>query len=338
MTAHQQQVAYDTRRITTRAANGAESEQLLFVASKRLVAEEVVELVFRGGAGAALPTWTPGSHVDVLVGAADSVTRQYSLCGPLLDPHHYRIAVLLEPDGRGGSLAVHRDVAVGDLLRVRGPRNHFRLDPADRYLFVAGGIGITPLLPMIEQLHTAGTDWRLLYGGRSRSSMAYLDELAGYRDRVWVHPQDEAGLLPLDEFFGEPIAGTVIYCCGPAGLLAAAEERARPWPARTLRVERFTPVEQPGAEQNRAIEVTLARTGRTLTVPPGTSILDAVERAGVNVLASCREGTCGTCETAILDGLAEHRDSVLSAEDREEQDAMMICVSRANTDQLTLDL
>lgn len=310
----------------------------LSVAGKRKVANDVVELRLVDPAGRELPAWTPGSHIDLVLPGAPALVRQYSLCGSPQDRSAYRIAVLREPGGRGGSVAVHDSVQDGDTVTGRGPRNHFGLVPASRYLFVAGGIGITPILPMIEAVAGAGTQWQLLYGGREFASMAYLDELCRFGGHVMVHPQDKFGLLPFEEYFADPSPGAVIYACGPAGMLDAVARATSGWPAGSLHVERFQPVVVSDPAAARPFRVILARSGVELTVAPDQTILDAVEAHGVNVLASCREGTCGTCETTILDGLADHRDSVLSEEDRAEGDALMICVSRAISDRLTLDI
>jgi ferredoxin-NADP reductase len=249
-----------------------------------------------------------------------------------------RLGILSDPDGRGSSLYVHDRLRVGDTVRVRGPRNNFPLVGSPRYLFIAGGIGITPILPMIAAAEAAGAEWELVYGGRRRASMAFLDELARYGDRVSVRPQDESGLLDLESILGTPRRDTLIYCCGPEPLLAAVEERAATWPSRSLHLERFAakPVAEPVLAES--FEVLLARSELTLTVPPERSILEVVEGADVSVLSSCREGTCGTCETAVLQGEPDHRDSVLSAEERAAGDCMMICVSRSRKPRLVLDL
>jgi ferredoxin-NADP reductase len=221
---------------------------------------------------------------------------------------------------------------------VRGPRNNFPLAPSPRYLFIAGGIGITPMLPMVRAAVAARAEWQLVYGGRQRSSMAFLDELAGHGERVRVWPQDEAGFLPLDELLGQPQPDTLVYCCGPEPLLSAVERGCAGWPRGALHVERFVakPLTEP--VRTEAFEVRLASSGLTLTVPVDRSILSVVEEAGVGVLSSCGEGTCGTCETPVLEGVPDHRDSVLDAEQREAGDCMMICVSRSCTPRLVLDL
>src|SRR5215211_8643441 len=181
----------------------------LRVTAKEIQADGVVTLELPAPSGGRLRDWTPGSHIDLTL--PNGLTRQYSLCGDRWDPTTYRVGVLREPEGRGGSAFVHDALAVGDLVGVGGPRNNFPLVPSEQYLFVAGGIGITPLLPMVRQADLLGADWRLLYGGRRRASMAFLDELAGYGDRVQVVPQDEFGLLDLPGFLGAPRQGVKIY-------------------------------------------------------------------------------------------------------------------------------
>ncbi|QJS14015.1 oxidoreductase [Streptomyces argyrophyllae] len=307
-------------------------EAQLVVDRREQAAEGVLALTLRHPQGEELPAWEPGAHVDVLLGPG--LERQYSLCGDPADRHLWRVAVLREADGRGGSAYVHERVREGDKVRVRGPRNHFPLQPSPRYRFIAGGIGITPILPMLAAAEAAGAEWTLLYGGRTRRSMAFTAELERYGDRVTLAPQDETGLLDLAPVLDDLPDGTLVYCCGPDPLLVAVGQRC---PAGTLRVERFRPKEQPAGDGG-AFEVVLKRSGRTLTVPPRVSILDTVRAAGVEVLFSCTEGTCGTCETDVLEGTPEHRDSVLTDEERESGETMMICVSRCRGGRLVLDL
>ncbi|MCX5267661.1 PDR/VanB family oxidoreductase [Streptomyces sp. NBC_00199] len=304
----------------------------LVVARRVFAADGVLALTLRHPLGEPLAAWEPGAHVDVVLGPG--LERQYSLCGDPADRSAWRIAVLREPAGRGGSAHVHEEVRQGDKVRVRGPRNHFALRPAARYRFIAGGIGITPVLPMLAAAEAAGAEWRLLYGGRTRESMAFVQELARYGERVTVAPQDETGLLDLASVLDELPADALVYCCGPGPLLDAVEERC---PAGALHVERFQAKERP-AGTDVEFEVELAQSGRTVTVAPGVSVLDAVRAAGVEVLFSCTEGTCGTCETDVLEGVPEHRDSVLTAEEREAGETMMICVSRCRGRKLVLDL
>ncbi|MFJ8113998.1 PDR/VanB family oxidoreductase [Streptomyces sp. NPDC096132] len=307
-------------------------EAELVVDGIRSAADGVRSLTLRHPLGEPLPSWEPGAHIDVLLGP--DLERQYSLCGDPADRSAWRIAVLRESEGRGGSAYVHEQLGQGDKVRVRGPRNHFALRPAARYRFVAGGIGITPILPMLAAAEAAGAEWTLLYGGRTRDSMAFTGELAGYGDRVTVAPQDETGLLDLGSVLDDLPEGTLVYCCGPGPLLDAVEARC---PSGALHVERFQAKAQPTGEDSE-FDVELAQSGRTLTVSPGVSVLDTVRAAGVEVLWSCTEGTCGTCETDVLEGTPDHRDSVLTAEEREAGETMMICVSRCRGKRLVLDL
>jgi cytochrome P450/ferredoxin-NADP reductase len=319
-----------------RVKTAREFEADVRVERKDEVADGVVALTLREIAGRVLPAWAPGAHVDLILDGAP--TRQYSLCGDPTDRHVWRLGILRDEAGGGGSRYVHDRLRSGDVVRVRGPRNNFELAGAPRYQFIAGGIGITPILPMIAAASRAGADWRLLYGGRRRASMAFLPELAPYGDRVTVAPQDETGLLDLDSLLGAPRPGTLVYCCGPEPLLAAVEERCRTWPSRSLYVERFSARPLNAPVRAEAFDVELARSGLTLTVSPDRSILDVVEAAGVGVLSSCAEGTCGTCETAVLGGRPDHRDSVLTDAERQAGNCMMICVSRSCTARLVLDL
>ncbi|GAA3194506.1 PDR/VanB family oxidoreductase [Actinocorallia longicatena] len=308
----------------------------LVVTAKTPVADGVVTLTLRDPAGRRLPDWAPGAHVDLVL--SNGLTRQYSLCGDRWDSRSYRVGVLREPDGRGGSAFIHDELVVGDHIGLGGPRNAFRLVPAPRYLFVAGGIGVTPILPMLTAAERLGADWRLIYGGRTRTSMAFLDELAEHGDRITVVPQDEHGLIDVASLVAEAGPGTRIYCCGPAPLLAAVETACAGLPTGVLRTERFSAPETAGSAEDREFSVELSRSGRTLSVPPGRSILDACADAGLNVLSSCAQGLCGTCETTVLAGLPDHRDSLLDDAERAAGDCMFICVSRARTDLLVLDL
>ncbi|WP_327722376.1 PDR/VanB family oxidoreductase [Streptomyces sp. NBC_00490] len=309
----------------------------LEISAKETVAEGVVALTLAHPAGARLPDWTPGSHIEVVL--PGGTMRHYSLCGNRWDAYTYRIAVLREPKGRGGSAFVHDTLRPGDRIGVGGPRNHFPLAPSERYLFIAGGVGITPLLSMVQQAELLGAEWQLLYGGRTRASMAFHEELtAAHGERVHIAPQDEVGLLDLASWLGTPPPDTKVYCCGPAPLLAAVEAACAHWPPYTLRTERFTAAEQRAPVRDLPFDVELRRTGRTVTVTPDVSVLDAVRGAGANVLSSCEQGTCGTCLTPVLDGRPDHRDSILAEYERAANTCMFPCVSRSCDDRLVLDL
>jgi ferredoxin-NADP reductase len=309
----------------------------LRVARRTTGAEGVVVLDLRAPDGGELPAWSAGAHIDLRM--PGDLVRQYSLCGDPRDRSVWRVAVLREPESRGGSAHVHEVLQEGDDVDVRGPRNHFELTPAQRYVFIAGGIGITPILPMIDAADAAGADWELHYGGRSRRSMAFLESLeAATGSRVTLHPQDEVGLIDLDALLGEPRPGTLVYCCGPEPLLVAVEQRCADWPAGTLHVERFAPKDVGEPVLTGAFEVELALSGLSLTVPPEKSVLQVVEDAGISVLSSCTEGTCGTCETTVLSGEVDHRDSLLTPAEQAANDTMFICVSRAACPKLVLEL
>jgi ferredoxin-NADP reductase len=309
----------------------------LQVATRTTGAEGVVVLDLRDPSGAELPAWAPGAHIDLAL--REGLVRQYSLCGDPDDRSVWRIAVLREPKSRGGSDHVHDALTVGSEVDVRGPRNNFPLVESPGYLFVAGGIGITPILPMLTAAEAAGATWELHYGGRSRRSMAFLEALEDATgNRVTLHPQDEVGLIDLPTILGRPRPDTLVYCCGPEPLLTAVEQHCRTWPEGSLHVERFSPREQGDPVRTDSFEVELATSGLTLSVPPDRSILDVVEEAGVEVLSSCQEGTCGSCETPVLEGRVDHRDSLLTPAEQAANDTMFLCVSRAACPRLVLDL
>lgn len=288
----------------------------LLVTSRETVAEGVVQLRLEGHD---LPRWEPGAHLDLVL--PSGLVRQYSLCGDPADTSSYTVATRLVEDGRGGSREVHERLAEGTEVEVRGPRNRFPLVAAESYVFVAGGIGITPVLSMLRAL-PEGVEWRLLYCGRSRESMPFVAELERLDGRVTV----VTGVPDLDAL--EVPEGAALYCCGPEGLMAAVEER---YPQ--VRVERFTPrASAPGA----AFELELRRSGRTLKVPADSTVLAAVRAELPNTLYSCEQGFCGTCQQRVLEGEVDHRDELLT--DGERGDSMLICVSRARSERLVLDM
>jgi ferredoxin-NADP reductase len=314
----------------------AETEFAVQVRGLRWESEGVLSLTLVRADGGHLPRWDPGAHVDLHL--PNGLIRQYSLNGPL-DERAWRVSVLREADGRGGSAFVHDELRPGAELRVTGPRNNFPLQPADAYVFVAGGIGVTPLLPMIAAATEAGRPWQLLYGGRHRRSMAFAATLGTYGDRVRVHPQDEFGLLPLDEVLSPARPGTLVYCCGPAPLIQAVERACADWPSGSLHIERFAssgPV-APVAVGDE-FDVECQRSGVTVHVDAQHTILQALEAAGLTPPSSCQEGICGTCETKVLGGVPDHRDELMSESERASNRSMMICVSRCRRGPLVLDI
>ena len=313
-----------------------ENEFKAVVIDKAMEADGVVSVILGDPDGQRLPPWEPGAHVDLLIDGLP--TKQYSLCGDPGDTTTYRLGVLRDAGGRGGSIFVHDSLVSGDIIQLRGPRNNFLLESGPTYLFIAGGIGITPLLPMMAAVESSGAAWKLVYGGRRWSSMAFLDEIATYGDKVSVRPEDDFGLLDLETILGSTEPDALIYCCGPEPLLRAVEEHCQGRHARGLRLERFAPKEVGEPDLSEAFEVVLARSDLALIVQANQSIASVAEAAGVEVLYSCAEGTCGTCETGVLEGVPDHRDSVLTQAEQDSNSCMMICVSRSCTPRLVLDL
>lgn len=290
-------------------------------------AEGVVRLRLEG---TGLPAWQPGAHVDLVL--PSGLVRQYSLCGDPAETDTYTVATRLIEDGRGGSREVHEQLHVGTEIEIRGPRNRFPLVEAPAYVFVAGGIGITPVLPMLRAAEAAGADWRLLYCGRSRATLPYVDEVEklGGGGRVTVVTEDASGRPDLGFLTGIP-EETVVYCCGPEGLMEAVAT-ALP-EGRTPHLERFSPAATAGGGP---FEVELRRSGRTLTVAPDQSVLAAVRGQVPGVAYSCEQGFCGTCQQRVLEGEIDHRDELLT--DAERAGSMLICVSRCAGERLVLDL
>ncbi|WP_406170813.1 cytochrome P450 [Streptomyces canus] len=314
----------------------------LRVTAVRAAAQDVVAVGLALPDGGDLPAWRPGAHIELRLPSGR--LRQYSLCGDPADASTWRIGVLREPRGRGGSAELHELTRRGALFAVRGPRNHFPLTSAPSYLFLAGGIGVTPILAMVRAAAERGTPFTVVYGGRTRSTMAFADELAAVAgDKLTLLPQDEAGLPDLPRLLGGLDADTAVYACGPAPMLAAVErECARLDLTDRLHLERFTAGDDLetayDAAENRDFDVQLARTGGTLTVPADRRLIEVLRDAVPGLSYDCEKGYCGACETRVLGGTPEHRDSVLSEEERLAGRTMMICVGRCQGDRLVLDL
>ncbi|MGP3771799.1 PDR/VanB family oxidoreductase [Streptomyces sp. SDT5-1] len=307
----------------------------LLVSGHETVADGVVQLRLEGHD---LPSWRPGAHLDLVL--PSGLVRQYSLCGDPDDTSSYTVATRLIPEdegGRGGSREVHEALRAGAEVEVRGPRNRFPLDAeAPAYVFVAGGIGITPILPMLREVAARGADWRLLYGGRTRASMPFVEDVekvgGEVPGRVTVVAEDESGRPDLVAALADTTPGTAVYCCGPEGLMAAVEAALPEHCA--LHSERFTP--RNSAEGNGPFEVELRRSGAVVDVAADTTVLAAVRSAVPGISYSCEQGFCGTCQQRVLEGEIEHRDELLT--DAERADSMLICVSRARGERIVLDL
>lgn len=299
-------------------------------------AEGVVRLELVDPEGGDLPAWEPGAHFDLILNPG--LARPYSLCGDPGRPDRWTVAVLREPRSRGGSRTIHSELRAGDRLAARGPRNNFALEAASEYLLVAGGIGITPLLPMVEALSARGARWRLLYGGRTRDSMAFLERLERHGDRVTVLPEDESGLLPLAEWLGPPRPDCAVYCCGPTPLIDAVRETCADWPDGTLHIERFrAPTKAAEPDEGSGFLVKAARSEAEAMVGEDESIVDALARVGVEIPISCGEGVCETCLTKVVSGEPDHRDLALADEQREEG-WILPCCSRSKSAEIVLDV
>ncbi|MGV0793780.1 PDR/VanB family oxidoreductase [Mycolicibacterium sp. XJ1819] len=334
-----ERVAGATRRVRLPAET--DRTRVLRVVDRRLVArdEDVVALTLAAADGKPLPGWHPGAHIDVHLPSGR--LRQYSLCGDPDNRADYRIAVRRIPDGGGGSVEVHDALTVGATITTHGPRNGFPMtvpghgSPTRRFRFVAGGIGITPILSMIRRAQRLDVDWSMVYAGRSRDSLPFLDELVQYGDRVRVHTDDEGGLPTAADLLGDCPGGTAVYACGPAPMLTAIRSQLIGRDDVELHFERFA---APPVVDGRQFAVTVASTGERIEVGAEETLLAALARSGVHASYSCRQGFCGTCRTKVLDGAVDHRDSLLTDPERENQ-MMLICVSRAGDgSHLTLDL
>jgi len=304
------------------------------------VADGIVKLRLVSPDGKPLPRWTAGSHIDVECGTP-ALSRQYSLCGDPDDAGALEIAVLHEPGGRGGSAWVHANVRAGDRLRIRGPRNHFRLDESlKKAIFIAGGIGITPLSAMARRAKALGVDYELHYSGRSRTTMAFLDELAAlHGERLHVYAQDEGRRNDLAALLRQPLPGAQVYACGPLRMLEALESCCAAWPEGALRVEHFeSTLATLDPSKEHAFEVELKDSGIVVTVPPDQTLLSALRAANVDVQSDCEEGLCGSCEVRVLAGRVDHRDVVLTRSERDANARMMACCSRACDGRLVLEL
>jgi ferredoxin-NADP reductase len=325
----------------------------LRVQEATFLAEQVIGLTLVDPQGRALPAWTPGSHIDIVL--PSGAIRSYSLCGEI-DRAAYRIAVLNEANGRGGSREIHARQLVGALLRASPPRNHFELVDAPHYVFIAGGIGITPLLPMARAVAARGGSWEMHYLGRSRARMSHLDVLMALAgDRLRVVARDERERTAMRDILAAAPPRSAVYCCGPEGLLNEVEALcAASASGLDLRVERFgrptlaapdemppmpaTPEALAPCDPDGPFQVELRRSGVVVDVAAGESILERARKVRTGLSFSCSDGYCGTCETPVIAGVPDHRDTVLTDDEKARNATMMICVGRSRTRRLVLDL
>lgn len=311
----------------------------LNVIDRQVVAhdENVVALTLASADDSELPSWHPGAHLDLHLPSGR--IRQYSLCGDPGRSDEYRIAVRRIPNGGGGSIEVHDALPVGSTITTSGPRNAFPLSvpgygsPTARLRFIAGGIGITPILPMLAMAERLGVDWSMIYVGRSADSIPFIDEVRRLGDRIEVRTDDVDGIPTADELLGECPDGTTIYACGPADMLTCLRQRLVGRDNVELHFERFA---APPVVDGEPFTVTVRQT--KIEVAADETLLAAMQRSGVSAPYSCQQGFCGTCRTRVLNGVVQHRDTLLTSAER-DSGMMLTCVSRAAAgENLTLDL
>jgi len=299
-------------------------------------APDIVSYELRPPEGGELPAFTAGAHIDLTL--PNGLVRSYSLVNPQSERHRYVIAVQKDRASRGGSKWVHENFRVGGLLTANGPRNNFALEEAaEKSVFIAGGIGITPILSMTERLSALGRDWELVYCARKRAGTAFLESLQ-QKPRVRFNFDEEPGgkMLDIAAVVKAAPANAHFYCCGPVPMLEAFEQATRDLPRERVHVEYFTAKAPPAVEGG--FTVVLARKGLTIAVAPGKTILETLRDHGVDVPYSCTEGVCGTCETRVLEGVPDHRDLILTEAERASNKTMLICCSGSKSEKLVLDL
>lgn len=311
------------------------------IARKTREAEDIVVLELTPLEGERLPAFSAGSHIDLEM--RPGLVRQYSLCNDPDESHRYVLGILREPNSRGGSIAVHDELAEGGTVRISAPRNHFAMVPARRSLLFAGGIGVTPILCMAERLARVGAEFEMHYCTRSPQRTAFAARMrqSHFATRVHFHHDegDPAQRLDLAAVLGAYDAQTQLYVCGPGGFIdhVTRTASARGWPDAQIRFEYFAG-RAVDTSHDGSFEVRLGRSGRTMCVPAGKTVVRVLAEHGVEVPTACEQGVCGTCLTRVLDGEPEHRDSFLSEAERARNDQFTPCCSRAKSCVLVLDL
>ena len=313
------------------------------VSKKTVEAQDIQSFELVDAQGAALPAFTAGSHIDVFLPAG--LIRQYSLCNDPSETHRYVLGVLRDPASRGGSQAMHDAVNEGDVLQISRPKNHFALAPeAKSSLLLAGGIGITPILCMAEQLAQQHAPFEMHYCTRERERTAFFERIGGAPFAAQVQFHFDAGApeqkLDIPALLANPEAGRHLYVCGPKGFINAVLDQAKAagWPADQLHCEFFAGEDVKPLAGDGSFEVKLASSGKVITVAADTTVVKALADAGVEVLTSCEQGVCGTCLTGVLEGEVDHRDQYLTPEEQAANDQFLPCCSRAKSPLLVLDL
>ncbi|MET0498367.1 MAG: PDR/VanB family oxidoreductase [Steroidobacteraceae bacterium] len=312
------------------------------ISQRREEATDVSSFELMDPEGRALPLFTAGAHVDVQIG--EDLIRQYSLCNDPSEQHRYVIAALRDTNGRGGSVALHDKFREGDFINVSEPRNHFPLAvEATRHLLLAGGIGVTPMISMAEHLARRDVDFELHYCTRTAARTAFAERIrqSSYADKAVFHHDDGPDAQKFDavKLLAQPSPGTHLYVCGPSGfmnhVLQAAKQNG--WSDAQIHREYFAPAEQVTTPAGQ-FEVELASTGQVFVIPANKPIVEVLFENGIEISTSCDQGVCGTCLTRVISGIPDHRDSFLTDQEREQNDQMTPCCSRAKTARLVLDL
>lgn len=308
------------------------------VRTLRYEAEGVVSVELVPLDAGAFAPFEAGAHIDLHLPAG--LVRSYSLLNPQDERDRYVLGILADAKSRGGSRYVHEQLRVGSVLPISAPRNNFALDEqASRSILIAGGIGITPILCMARRLHALGRAADVLYCVRARRQAAFLDALQTLDSALTLHVDEEAGVPPdLQAYLADKPRDAHLYCCGPAPMLAAFEDACRALGFENVHLERFSADTTVARADEAGYVVECAQSGKTVEVPAGKTLLDALLEAGIDAEYSCMEGICGACETRVIEGEPDHRDSVLSSAEKAGNKVMMICVSGCKSGKLVLDL
>lgn len=328
-------VAELTEPVTIAAPRAGEQTFQARVRALIWEAPGVLSLELTAADGSELPPFEPGAHIDLKL--PDGTLRQYSLCGDPNDLSHYRLGIRAVSGGMSSGY-VHRKLRPGDLVTVSAPRNNFPLVEAKHYIFVAGGIGVTPFIPMMREVSAKKGSFTLLYCNKRNEDAPFLAEIKKLGGEISLHASEAGTRLDVAQRLTAVEKDAVIYCCGPEKLMLAVEEATAAWPEGTVHFEWFAPRSRPSDEVSGAFEVVCERSGLTVTVPPERSILDVLTEAGIDIPRSCEQGICGTCECRVISGDVDHRDSILSSAERAANQTMMTCVSRAKSGRLVLDI
>lgn len=312
--------------------------QMAFVRGLRYEAKGIISVELSPTDGAHFEPFTAGSHIDLHL--PNGLLRSYSLLNSPEDKDRYLLGILLDRNSTGGSAYIHNELKVGQQIKISKPRNNFALDEtANHTVLVAGGIGITPIYCMLVRLLSLGHSVELVYCARSRAEAAYIKELEKLDVKITWHFDNEAAAAPnLEKYLAGQAKEVHFYCCGPTAMIDAFESACQQLGYQHVHVERFVAKNTGTTVEEHDYVVELAKSGMTLDVPAGSSLLEVIENAGVLVNTACRQGVCGACETKVLAGQPEHRDSVLSPRQKAANNVMMVCVSGCKSDKLVLDL